>query len=72
MKIGSRVTLPEYTGAPGCGVNYGNVKEAEVVKLTPKFATVRQQNSPEMAAMFGPTTDIRIPVAVILERGKVT
>lgn len=65
VKVGDRVTLPKFTSAPGEGKNYGTVEDAEVIRVTPKFVTVRQTNTPENARMFGPTTDIRIPKAVV-------
>lgn len=64
-KVGDKVTLPKYTGASGDGKNYGNIKDAEVVKVSPTHVTVRQTNDPASAAMFGPHTDVRIPVDVV-------
>ncbi len=61
IEVGDRVTLPDYTGAPGEGRNYGAIQDAEVVRVTPKFVVVRQTNSPEDAAMFGATKTVRLP-----------
>lgn len=61
IAVGDRLTMPEYTGAPGEGRNYGRVEDAEVVRVTPKFVVVRQTNTPEDAAISGETRTTRIP-----------
>jgi hypothetical protein len=67
IAVGDRITLPEWSGASGVGKNYGIIKDAVVVGVSPKFVTVESKNTPENEALFGPVSRVRLP-RVLVER----